>query len=125
MTNKGKIIDAGFIAKNPLLFAIDSLQLFLLLFILNAYAIEPNTGLSQIGYFVGGAYLLVHLVNKEFIAWIFVFTAVALVYYAFSWFAGTVFLVLFLTGFGILTLNYNIYLKIIFFNDSYSPANFY
>jgi hypothetical protein len=115
MTGSRNIFSNSFIAQKPLLFLVDSLQLLLFYYVLNAYQIEPNSGIAQIGYFVGGAFLLVHLVNKEFIPWIFIFTAVASVYYAFSWFAGTVFILLFLCGFGILSFNFNIYLKIFLF----------
>ncbi|HLP12116.1 MAG TPA: hypothetical protein VK177_09315 [Flavobacteriales bacterium] len=104
-----------FIAQKPLLFLVDSIQLFLFFYILNAYGIEQNKGLTQIGYFVGSAFLVSHLVNKSYIPWVFVLTSIALVFYAFNWFAGGLFLVLFIGAFGILTFNYNIYLRIIFF----------
>jgi hypothetical protein len=100
------------LTENPLLVLIDFLQIVLLFIVLYTFKIEHDSGLSRIALVVMGAYILMHLVNKEFIPWVFVMAGVAVVIFAFGLFSGGILLGVCALLFLSLSPRYNIYVKI-------------
>jgi hypothetical protein len=112
MSVLGRIFQNPAIKEKPFLFLLDTAQLLLFFYILTAYKIEPESGITEIGFFVVGAYTLIHFINKEFIPWVFIALTLFIVIYAFGLFSGGLLIGIFILVFITLTLRYNIFVKI-------------
>ncbi len=100
------------LTENPLLALIDLLQIVSVFIVLYTFKIEHDSGLSRIALVVIGAYIIIHLVNKELIPWVFVMAGIAVVVFAFGLFSGGILVGVCLLLFLTLSPRYNIYVKI-------------
>lgn len=110
-----KIVSNTAITEKPVLFLVDLIQLFLFFYVMSAYKIELDSGITEIAYFVLGAFVLIHFINKDYIPWVFVLLGLVIVFYAFGLFSGSILIGIFLLAFITLSPRYNIYVKISLF----------
>lgn len=115
MNALSKIFNNSPAREKPLLFLIDSIQLFCLGLLVVLLRIEESSGLVQSVWILGGGMLIANLINKNYFVYVFILTGITLVYYAFSWFSGTLFIVLLVIGVWWLSLNISILWKVLGF----------